>query len=139
MIEKRPYELIFPIFTDSNSLRKGIRDTFGGRPSLTYMLQIVVPIIDVEARIRILEQENNRRGDLFGRFVAGLFVSGGYSYPRLNIHKSGRENDLTADHRLEPRRAPRKQYSQLTFVYSKQYRIFKIPSDVAKIAIVRGR
>jgi len=55
--------------------------------------------------IRILEKDANRRGDLFGRLMADLFVALGYEQPRLNIHKSGRELDLTADHRLEPRRA----------------------------------
>jgi hypothetical protein len=55
--------------------------------------------------IRILEKDNNRRGDLFGRLMADLFVALGYEQPRLNVHKSGRELDLTADHRLEPRRA----------------------------------
>jgi NACHT domain/Restriction endonuclease len=55
--------------------------------------------------IRILEKENNRRGDLFGRLMADLFVALGYEQPHLNVHKSGRELDLSADHRLEPRRA----------------------------------
>ncbi len=55
--------------------------------------------------IRILEKDSNRRGDLFGRLMADLFVALGYDLPRLNIHKSGRELDLSADHRLEPRRA----------------------------------
>jgi len=55
--------------------------------------------------IRILENDNNRRGDLFGRLMADLFVALGYEQPRLNIHKSGRELDLSADHRLEPRSA----------------------------------
>ena len=55
--------------------------------------------------IRILEKDSNRRGDLFGRLMADLFVALGYEQPRLNIHKSGRELDLSADHRLEPRRA----------------------------------
>jgi NACHT domain-containing protein/restriction endonuclease len=55
--------------------------------------------------IRILEKENNRRGDLFGRLMVDLFVALGYEQPRLNIHKSGRELDLSADHRLESRRA----------------------------------
>jgi hypothetical protein len=55
--------------------------------------------------IRILEKENNRRGDLFGRLMADLFVALGYEQPRLNIHKAGRELDLSADHRLESRRA----------------------------------
>lgn len=55
--------------------------------------------------IHILEKDSNRRGDLFGRLMADLFVALGYEQPRLNIHKSGRELDLVADHRLEPRRA----------------------------------
>lgn len=55
--------------------------------------------------IRILEKEANRRGDLFGRLMADLFVALGYEYPRLNSPKPGRELDLEATHRLEPRRA----------------------------------
>jgi hypothetical protein len=55
--------------------------------------------------IRILEKDNNRRGDLCGRLMADLFVALGWEQPRLNVHKSGRELDLSADHRLEPRRA----------------------------------
>jgi len=55
--------------------------------------------------IRILEQDNNKRGDLFGRLMADLFVALGYEQPRLNIHKSGREIDLSAEHRLERRHA----------------------------------
>lgn len=55
--------------------------------------------------IRILEQDNNKRGDLFGRLMADLFVALGYDQPRLNIHKSGREVDLSAEHRLERRHA----------------------------------
>lgn len=58
-----------------------------------------------DAIIRILEKDSNRRGDLFGRLMADLFVALGYEQPRLNIHKSGRELDLAADHRLEPRSA----------------------------------
>jgi hypothetical protein len=57
------------------------------------------------AQIRILETDNNRRGDLFGRLMADLFIALGYEQPRLNIHKSGRELDLSANHRLESRRA----------------------------------
>ncbi|HWT00781.1 MAG TPA: NACHT domain-containing protein [Pyrinomonadaceae bacterium] len=56
-------------------------------------------------QIRILEKDNNRRGDLFGRLMADLFVALGYEQPRLNLHKAGRELDLVADHRLERRRA----------------------------------
>jgi hypothetical protein len=55
--------------------------------------------------IRILEKDANRRGDLFGRLMADLFVALGYEQPRLNVQKPGRELDLSADHRLEPRRA----------------------------------
>ena len=58
-----------------------------------------------KTEIRILEKDNNRRGDLFGRLMADLFVALGYEQPHLNIHKSGREIDILADHRLEPRRA----------------------------------
>ena len=57
------------------------------------------------AEIRILQKDNNRRGDLFGRLMADLFVALGYKQPRLNVHKSGREVDLQAVHRLEKRRA----------------------------------
>jgi hypothetical protein len=56
-------------------------------------------------QIRILEIDNNKVGDLFGRLMADLFVALGYEQPRINIHKSGRELDLDAAHRLEPRRA----------------------------------
>lgn len=55
--------------------------------------------------ILILEEENNRRGDLFGRLMVDLFIALGYEQAQLNIHKPGRELDLSADHRLEPRRA----------------------------------
>jgi hypothetical protein len=55
--------------------------------------------------IRILEKDNNHRGDLFGRLMSDLFVALGYEPPSLNIHKSGREIDLSANHRIEPRRA----------------------------------
>lgn len=57
------------------------------------------------AMIRILEADKNQRGDLFGRLMADLFLALGYEQPRMNIHKSGRELDLFAEHRLEPRRA----------------------------------
>lgn len=56
-------------------------------------------------KLRILEPDPNRRGDLFGRLMADLFVALGYEQPRINIHKSGREIDLSANHRLEQRRA----------------------------------
>lgn len=55
--------------------------------------------------IRIIEKDNNRHGDLFGRLMGDLFFALGYGQPRLNVHKSGRELDLSAEHRVEPRRA----------------------------------
>jgi hypothetical protein len=55
--------------------------------------------------IRILASEKNRRGDLFGRLIADLFLTLGYENVRLNIARSGREIDIEADHRLEKRRA----------------------------------
>jgi hypothetical protein len=66
---------------------------------------MLVQVMQDSTPIRILEKDTNRRGDLFGRLMADLFVALGYEQPRLNIHKSGRELDLSADHRLEPRRA----------------------------------
>lgn len=54
--------------------------------------------------IRILETEPNKRGDLFGRLMGDLFLTLGYDQVRLNIHKTGREVDVEALHRTEPRR-----------------------------------
>jgi hypothetical protein len=51
--------------------------------------------------INVLEKDKNKKGDLFGRLMGDLFHSLGYDQPRLNIHKSGREVDLQAIHRLE--------------------------------------
>ena len=58
-----------------------------------------------KAIVRILEADSNARGDLFGRLMGDLFVALGYEFPRLNVHKSGREIDLTTKHRLEARSA----------------------------------
>ncbi|HVR10781.1 MAG TPA: restriction endonuclease [Thermoanaerobaculia bacterium] len=60
---------------------------------------------DETAPIRILEPDTNRRGDLFARLMADLFVALGYGTPRLNVQKTGRELDLVATHRIESRRA----------------------------------
>ncbi len=68
------------------------------------MLTIQTRKMNKHMTIRILEVENNRRGDLFARLMADLFVGLGYSQPRVNVHKSGRELELTAEHRLETRR-----------------------------------
>lgn len=51
--------------------------------------------------IEILEKDSNKKGDLFGRLMSDLFHTLGYGEPRLNIHKSGRELDLSSDHRTE--------------------------------------
>lgn len=57
-----------------------------------------------QSAIRILENDPNRRGDLFGRLMGALFLALGYDQARLNIHKSGREIDVEAQHRTEARR-----------------------------------
>ncbi len=54
--------------------------------------------------LRILESDSNRKGDLFGRLVEDLFATFGYQSFRFNIHKSGREIDVEAQHRKEHRR-----------------------------------
>ncbi|MBD1365789.1 NACHT domain-containing protein [Mucilaginibacter sp. ZT4R22] len=51
--------------------------------------------------IEILEKDNNKKGDLFGRLMSDVFHSLGYDEPRLNIHQSGREIDIQAFHRTE--------------------------------------
>lgn len=53
--------------------------------------------------IRVLEKDNNARGDLFGKLMTDLFHCLGYADCRLNIHKSGREIDLQGRHRRESR------------------------------------
>lgn len=57
------------------------------------------------ATIRILERDNNRRGDLFGRLVSDIFLSLGYDNVRLNVARSGLEIDVIAEHRFENRSA----------------------------------
>jgi hypothetical protein len=56
------------------------------------------------AGVRILTDDSNARGDLFGRLVSDLFLALGYADIRLNVHKTGREIDATAQHRTEMRR-----------------------------------
>lgn len=53
--------------------------------------------------IEILEKDSNKKGDLFGRLMSDLFHTLGYDEPKLNIHKSGRELDLSSYHRTEPK------------------------------------
>lgn len=54
-------------------------------------------------KIRILERDNNARGDLFGHLMTDLFHCLGYTDCRLNVHKSGREVDIQGRHRVETR------------------------------------
>lgn len=61
--------------------------------------------MDSKIELRVLAPDANKKGDLFGRLMADLFIALGYETPRLNIHKSGREIDLTAVHRFEPKQA----------------------------------
>jgi hypothetical protein len=51
--------------------------------------------------ILILDNDKNKKGDLFGRLLSDVFHTLGYDKPRLNIHKTGREIDLLANHRME--------------------------------------
>ncbi|KQR71140.1 NACHT domain-containing protein [Pedobacter sp. Leaf176] len=51
--------------------------------------------------VEILENDSNKKGDLFGRLMKDLFHTLGYDEPRINIHKSGREIDLNSWHRTE--------------------------------------
>ncbi|HWO82909.1 MAG TPA: NACHT domain-containing protein [Solirubrobacterales bacterium] len=53
--------------------------------------------------MRILANGSKERGDLFARLVADLFSAQGYDEPDVNVGKSGREVDLRAYHRLEPK------------------------------------
>lgn len=59
--------------------------------------------MNMSASIRILETESNKRGDLFTILMADLFLALGYDAPSLNIQRVGREVDIEAKHRLEPR------------------------------------
>lgn len=51
--------------------------------------------------VEIVESDANKKGDLFCRLMGDLFHALGYDQPRFNIHKSGREIDLSAVHRTE--------------------------------------
>lgn len=53
--------------------------------------------------ITILENDNNKKGDLLARLASDFFHALGYGEPRLNIQKSGREVDITSFHRTENR------------------------------------
>ncbi len=51
--------------------------------------------------IRLLEKNNNERGDLFTRLASDLFLSLGYEDPRLDVNKGGYELDVKANHALD--------------------------------------
>jgi hypothetical protein len=51
--------------------------------------------MDQSLNIRLLGSSNNERGDLFTRLAKDLFFALGYDNLRLDVHKSGRELDLT--------------------------------------------
>jgi hypothetical protein len=53
--------------------------------------------------LRILARDKNDQGDLLTRLARDLFFALGYDNCRINIHKTGRELDLTAIHRFESR------------------------------------
>jgi Holliday junction resolvase-like predicted endonuclease len=55
--------------------------------------------------IRLLEPESNARGDMFTRLASDLFMALGYEIVHANLPRTGREIDLIATHRTEPRRA----------------------------------
>ncbi|WP_204015809.1 NACHT domain-containing protein, partial [Micromonospora andamanensis] len=53
--------------------------------------------------LAIVAADSNEKGDLLGRLVVDFFYCLGYDDCKLNIPKSGREIDLKARHRREPR------------------------------------
>lgn len=56
-----------------------------------------------QQKISILSTDNNTKGDLLTKLTADLFFALGYESLRQNIHKSGRELDITGIHRFETR------------------------------------
>lgn len=61
-------------------------------------------MIDGCILMRLLAAESNEKGDLLGRLVTDFFLAQGYEDFRLAIHKTGREVDVKARHRIERRR-----------------------------------
>ncbi|MEV7150820.1 NACHT domain-containing protein [Streptomyces sp. NPDC093084] len=53
--------------------------------------------------VAVLESDNNKKGDLFGRAMRDLFHALGYQDFGLNIAKAGREIDIKGKHRTEKR------------------------------------
>ncbi|MEV6530558.1 NACHT domain-containing protein [Streptomyces sp. NPDC051639] len=53
--------------------------------------------------VAVLEADNNKKGDLFGRAMQDLFHALGYEDFKTNVHKAGRELDIKGKHRVENR------------------------------------
>lgn len=53
--------------------------------------------------VAVLEADNNKKGDLFGRAMQDLFHALGYEDFILNVAKAGREIDIKGKHRTEKR------------------------------------
>ena len=53
------------------------------------------------SNIIVLGNDRNQKGDLFNRLVFDVFHVLGFKEPQYNIHKSGRELDITVLHRTE--------------------------------------
>lgn len=54
-------------------------------------------------KILVLENDKNKKGDLFNSLVFDVFHPLGFEHPRYNVAKPGRELDLIAPHRTERR------------------------------------
>lgn len=67
------------------------------------MATTTTPTTAIAPPIRLLANGNNQHGDLFNTLVKDLFFALGYDQLRLNVHKSGRELDITGPHRHEAR------------------------------------
>lgn len=55
--------------------------------------------------VRILADNSNEQGDLLTRLASDVFFTLGYDNCLFDVHKTGRELDLIAPHRHEPRKA----------------------------------
>lgn len=52
-------------------------------------------------KIEILENDTNKKGDLFSRLMIDFFHTIGYDQPRFDVQKTGREVDINCKHRTE--------------------------------------
>ncbi|WP_433278470.1 NACHT domain-containing protein [Pseudonocardia xinjiangensis] len=55
--------------------------------------------------IKVIAFDVNRKGDLFTERMSDLIHAIGFEIESVNLHRSGRELDILANHRLEKRRA----------------------------------